>query len=121
MEVLRQFKELHIDEDCSQLSGHKENCLFFGCTLDKLNGLTLKNCVLNKSTFVTSSIKDALGLTITLDCFSFSGVTYSPLLFDLFLFLLSSSSGNDERRKQIEDILGEVKMKALRKVLRGIE
>lgn len=119
--TLRKFDEVHIEEDCSNITGHKENCLFFGCTFDKLAGLTLKGCDLNKSIFNTSRIRDAMGLTISLDCFSFKSVSYSPLLMDLMLFLLTTTSGNDDRREQIASILGEEKMKTLTRVLRSIE
>lgn len=104
---LRNFEHTHIDEDCQGISGHHENELFFNCKFNKVNGLTLKNCDLNNSTFNTESINDALGLTVTLDCHSFSNVTLSPLMFDLLLMLLTKTKGNDAKRRALIDVVGK--------------
>lgn len=107
MRTLRAFNASHIDEDNTSLSGMHENELFFNCTFDKLNGLTLKDCVLSHSKFTTNNIKDALGFTLTLDCFNFKDVEFSPLLFDLYLLMAIQSSGNTEKRKKLIEILGK--------------
>src|SRR6185436_17322407 len=104
-EVLRRFSETHIDEDCSNLTGNHENALFFNCTLCSLSGLTLKNCDLNRSKFTTDQIRDALGFTLTLDCNSFSGVEFPPLLFDLLMVLAITTRGNDEKRAKLFEVV----------------
>src|SRR5512146_2016906 len=86
--ALRNFAALHIDEDCTSIKGTHDNELFFNCIFEQLNGLTLRNCDLKQSKFITNSIRDALGFTLTLDCHSADNVEYSPLLFKLFLVLL---------------------------------
>lgn len=116
-EVLREFEDKHIDEDCRSLSGTHENELFYNCVFDKLNGLNLIGCDLNQSKFKTSSIKDAMGFAMTLDCFSFKGVEYSPVLFDLLLVLITLTRGNDEKRRQLSQIIGIEKLAAMKKVL----
>lgn len=121
MNCLRHFDEQHIREDCSEMKGAHENALFYGCKFDKLNGLTLKNCDLNKSHFTTESIRDALGFTMTLECMSFRNVEYSPLLFDLFLCLAAMSSGNDEKREKLKDIVGRQRFEALTRILNCTE
>src|SRR5690348_6236770 len=98
-ERLRDFSEINIDKDCSTLEGVHDNGLFFNCTFEKLNKLTLSNCDLNKSKFTTSKLRDALGFTMTLDCMSFRDVEYSELLFDLFLCLATMTKGNDAKRE----------------------
>lgn len=118
---LRCFDEKHIDEDCSQLTGRHTNGLFFGCTFRNLVGLELIHCDLNSSRFTTSSVRDALGFSLTLDCHSFNNVEYSPLLMELLLYLLTTTKGNDEYRGKIADMLGPTKMEALRRVLRETE
>ncbi len=116
-ESLREFNQVHIDEDCRGLSGTHTNELFFNCVFDKLSGLNLVDCDLNESKFKTSSIQDALGFSMTLDCFSFKGVEYSPLLFDLLVVLMSLTHGNDEKRRKLVDVIGPEKMQAMKRVL----
>lgn len=119
---LRQFSEIHIDEDRSELhSVQLDNALLHGCTFRDLRGVVLKDCVLNRSKFTTESVREALGFTLTLDCHSFNDVEFSPLLFDLLLFLLTTSAGNDDKRKRLADLLGKERVGAFEKVLRSVE
>jgi hypothetical protein len=118
---LRDFDEVHIEQDCQELTGTHENGLFFGCVFDRLTGLTLKDCDLNRSQFLTSKVRDALGFTLTLDCNSFSGVEYSPLLFDLFLCLATLTKGNDAKREKLLDVVGRERAAALLRILRATE
>ena len=121
MTKVREFAEEHIEEDCSSLCGERSNELFFGCTFDKLSGLTLHNCDLNRSKFVTKRFRDALGFTLTLDCHSFKDVEYSALLFDSMLFLLCQTRGNDEKREALVQLLGPEKMSVFERLLGGAE
>jgi hypothetical protein len=119
---LRNFNAIHIEENCEGISGFHENELFFGCTFKKLNDLTLKNCDLNGSKFLTDDIRDALGFTLTLDCHSADNVEYSPFLFDLILLLLCKTRGNDEKRKKILfEIIGKDRAKSLLNTLSRLE
>jgi hypothetical protein len=121
-DCLRNFDAIHIEEDCQGISGVHENELFFGCTFKKLNDLTLKNCDLNGSKFLTDDVRDALGFTLTLDCHSADNVEYSPFLFDLILILLCKTRGNDEKRKKILfDIIGKDRAKQLLKTFSSLE
>jgi hypothetical protein len=121
MKPLHEFSEVHVGEDCRKISGDHKNGLFFECDFEKLRGLTLKDCTLNRSRFLTSDIKDALGFTLSLQCGSFKGVEYSPLLFDLFLLLASMSSGNDSKRKALLDVIGRERAIELLEQMRGLE
>jgi hypothetical protein len=121
MSELRKFSEIHIDEDCSAMSGPHENGLFFNCRFNKLNGLTLTDCDLNGSRFETNTVRDALGFTLTLGCHSFSGVEYSPLLFDLLIVLMTMSKGNDEKRQKLIDVIGVDRHAVLMKILGRLE
>lgn len=118
---LRDFSETHIDEDCSTITGLKDNALFFNCAFNKLNGLTLKDCDLNKSEFKTESVADALGFAMSLSCLSFRGVKYSETLFDLLLTLITMTVGNDEKRKKLIDVVGERRWQAIMRMLTDIE
>lgn len=118
---LRKFSEIHIDEDCSQLGGEHNNALFHNCKFHKLNGLSLVDCDLYKSEFTTESIRDALRFAVTLNCHSFRGVKLSPLIFDLILMLLTMSEGNDEKRRQLIEVIGQSRYDALNRVLERVE
>ncbi len=121
MDRLRNFSEEHIREDCTNITGRHSNGLFYGCRFDKLNGLTLEDCDLNASSFETSKVRDALGFTMTLSCFSFRGVCFSELLFDLFLCLAYMTVGNDLKREKLLDVVGRERAKAILNLLGRIE
>jgi hypothetical protein len=118
---LREFSGVHIREDCKTLTGVHDNELFHQCKFEKLNGLTLKDCVLTESEFGTDSVRDALGFTLTLGCHSFEDVRYSPLLFDLMLTLMTMTQGNTRKREQLIDVVGKSRYQALLKVLKANE
>jgi hypothetical protein len=119
--ALEGFNEIHIEEDCSDLKGDHEKALFYGCTFNNVNGLTLKNCDLTKSQFTTETIKDAMGLTLTLDCLSFRQLGLSPLMFDLMLCLLTMTKGNEDRVEELKRVVGLNRYEAIMRVLKGLE
>jgi hypothetical protein len=119
--ALREFSEVHIDEDCRSIRGGHENGLFFNCDFDRLSDVTLKNCVLTNSRFNASSIRDVLGFTVTLDCNSFVDVELSPEIFDLLLTLLTATKGNDAKREKLLDVIGRHKAERLRTLLKQTE
>jgi hypothetical protein len=121
MERLRDFNKTVIGQDCKDLTGHHENELFFECEFKNLTGLTLKDCVLDRSRFTTDSIREALDFTMTLSCHSFNGVEYSPLLFDLLLTLITMTKGNEEKRAKLIDVVGKNRYETIRRVLNRIE
>jgi hypothetical protein len=118
---LHRFTEKHIDEDCESLTGVHRNELFFNCRFKKINDLVLENCELNGSEFLTDSVRDALGLTMTLSCPSFRGVALSSLLFDLYLLLAYLTKGNDVKREKLLDVIGRPRAAALLKLLEATE
>jgi hypothetical protein len=118
---MRDFNATHIDANCEDVSGFHENELFFNCMFKKLNGLTLKNCDLNRSQFNPEEVRDALGFTVTLDCHSFADVKLNPLAFDLILCLLIKSAGNDTKRRKLVDVIGKDRLLALLKEMSTLE
>lgn len=119
--ALRNFDQTFIDSDCKTLSGLHDNELFFNCVFENLNNLTLSNCDLNQSKFLTASIRDALNFTLTLNCHSFDKVEFSELLFDLLLVLVTKTTGNDLKREQLLDVIGRDRASAINKILKTIE
>ncbi|CAK0752179.1 hypothetical protein CCP3SC15_1830002 [Gammaproteobacteria bacterium] len=120
METLREFSEIHIEQGEPVHPKEYENALFFDSVFDDLRGLTLKDCDLNRSRFVTADVEKALGFTLTLNCHSFGGVEYSPLLFDLLLYLLTITKGNDAKRHELKKLLGP-RWAALNRLLPSID
>lgn len=123
MESLKNYppEAVHIDRDCSELSGRHVDNVFYNCTFRKLGGLTLEHCDLNRSKFATDKVEDALNFTVTLNCLSFANVEISPLLFDLILCLLLKSSGNTEKRRQLIEVIGRQRTAELLQILKGLE
>jgi hypothetical protein len=119
---LREFSAIHIDENCENLTGFHENALFYNCTFRNLRGLTLKDCVLTKSKFLTDKVEDALGFTISIgDCLSFADVEYSPLLFDMNLLMLIKTAGNTEKREALIKLLGRDRVHELLTKFKSLE
>lgn len=105
--MFRIFKEKHIDEVFEGVPSPKKNVEFYGCTFKNLAGAVLQNCSLMGCKFAMTEPEAIIGLTVTMDCFSFGGVELSPEVFDLLLLLMCKSKGNTEKRKKIiEDIVG---------------
>lgn len=119
---LRDFNRTTLDADLSNGPvGFRENELFFNCTFKNVRGATFKNCDLNGSKFLTDKLEDALGLTMTFDCHSVDNVEFSPLMFDLLLVLLLKSKGNNEKRKQLIDIIGKERLYELLTAMKTLE
>jgi len=121
LEPLHKFDEVHVEENCENLSGFHENGLFFGCTFKDLRGLTLKDCDLNHAKFLTDDVREALGFTLTISCLSFNNAEYSPLLFDLLCLLMYKTKGNDEKREKLLDIVGRDRAEKLLHILKRLE
>lgn len=120
--TLRNWNATHIEENCESLQGLHDNELFWNCTLNNLKGVTLKNCVLKGSQVTTKDLKDALGFTLTVgDCGSFRDVKYSEELFDLFLVLMITTSGNTEKRRKLLDVVGKPKVAEILHTLATLE
>jgi len=98
--------KFHIDEDCQTITGEHDDEVFYNCLFRDLNGLTLRNCDLNQSRFLTEDVKQMLTFTVTLNCHSFADVELSATIFDYLLLLLVRTKGNTEKRKQLIEILG---------------
>lgn len=119
---LRDWTKTHIDENCEALSGSHENALFYNCTFNHLRNVTLKNCVLTGSKFLTKDLRDALGFTMTLgDCGSFKDVEYSEELFDLYLCMAIMTKGNTEKRRKLLDIVGRDRVREILQTLSTLE
>lgn len=117
----RQFSAVHIDEDCTALEGEHDNALFFNCKFKNLKGVTLRNCDLSTSQFVTDDVRDALNFTVTLNCHSFRDVELSETLFDLYLLMLCKSAGNDDKRDKLLDVIGRDRAERWLTLLKRIE
>lgn len=117
----RDWNEVHIREDCTSIKGKHDNGLFFGCKFDDLRGVSLTNCDLSTSQFVTDDIRKAMNFTMTLNCHSFRDIELSEELFDLYLALLLTTKGNDEKRDKLADVIGRRKAERLLSLLKRLE
>lgn len=110
-----------INADCTELTGHHKGRTFFNCTFRKLNGLTLEECDLNRSQFLTDTIEDSLGFTATINCHTFGNVELSPFLFDLLLCLLLKTKGNTEKRRMLLEVIGKDRAYELLSKMKDLE
>lgn len=118
----RKFTATHIDEDVTELTGLHENAIFHNCTFRNLRGLTLKDCVLARSKFVTDKVEDAMGFTFTVgDCGTFRDVEYSEYLFDLLLVMMIQTAGNTSKRRKLIDVVGRDRVYRLLKQFKDLD
>ncbi len=101
------FREKHSSEDITEVPAPKEGALFHRCTFHKLNGAVLKDCKLYGSKFVMTKPQDIIGVTLTMDCDTFTNVELSPEVLDYLLLLICRTSGNNTKRLAIiEKVVG---------------
>jgi hypothetical protein len=100
-------KETYSHQTFTEVPPDAEGAIFYDCTFLKLNGGSLKNCVLHSSTFAMTKPEDIIGLTVTMDCNSFKELELSPEVFDLLLLLMCRTKGNNAKRMAIiENVVG---------------
>lgn len=93
------WTEKHMYEE-PQIQGRRMiRALLWACKLDRLRNTTLEHCCLAHSSLSPRRVQDILGLTLTLDCFSFKDLAVNELAFDLMLYLLTLTTGNDAKRE----------------------
>lgn len=104
---MSKFAKIHSGEIFDKAPAPADNEFFYDCVFNKLNGAVLKNCKLFGSRFAMTRPKDIIGLTVTMDCDSFSNLELSPEVFDYLLLLMCRTKGNKQKRLDIiEKVVG---------------
>jgi len=106
MSSLRNWNAKHYREKMGDLSGRTlQNELLAECEITGLARAVLRDCDLRGTRVNIDDLRRLLGVTVTLDCYTFSGLVLSELVFDAFLFLLSLTEGNDDKRDRVRSII----------------
>lgn len=117
MSRLRAYSETHIGESLPDLTGRRfYGALLADCKLGRVAGAVFKDCVLAGSELQASDVRDFLGVTLTLDCFTFEGLRLSPEALDGILFLLTMTQGNDATREKIAAAIDPERLKLYRRL-----
>ena len=95
--------------------------LFYECTFKNLRGTVFEHCSLLESSFEPDRIEDLLGLTLTLDCFTFKDVRLNKLTFDALVYLLAQTKGNDQQREVLMRLLDAGRAEQFDKVFANLE
>lgn len=102
------WTQVLVGESLGDVSGRRfERAVLRDCTITKVNGARFINCDLYHSALEVDEIYHMLGVTITLDCFSFEGLRLSEVALNSILFLLTTTLGNDSKRQRILGLLSE--------------
>jgi len=118
----RQFSETHQGEALGDVRGRRfDNALLADCEIARIAGATFKNCVMDGSSIQADDIRDILGVTVTLDCFTFVGLRLSPVTLDAFLYLLVQTTGNDTTRAKVEAAIDPQRLRLFRKLFPQVE
>ncbi len=120
--MFRAYKEIHNREVFEEVPPPKNNVEFYNCTFKNLANATLTNCSLSGCKFDMTKPEEIIGLSVTMDCFSFSNLELSPEVFDLLLLLICKTKGNNEKRLAIiETIVGHDRAIELLRELEHLE
>ena len=79
--------------------------LFHACRFEKLAGVVFERCCLMGSSWKPRRAEDMLGVTVTMDCFTFEGLEMNELAFDAFLYMLVMTRGNDAKRDMVRRLI----------------
>jgi len=113
----RKFSEVHQDAPLGDVRNRPfRNALLSDCVLTRIAGATFENCVMAGSSVQADDIRDILGATVTLDCFTFEGLRLSPTTLDAFLYLLVQTVGNDTTRAKLEAAIDPQRLRLFRKL-----
>lgn len=108
----RQYTESHINENLGDVTRRRfYNALLYECKIKKFAAAEFVHCVLSGTRLEPESLRDILGATFTLDCFSYGGVFLNELAFDAHLYLLSLTAGNDAKREKLREMIAPERMR----------
>ena len=112
----REWRAIHIDEDLGDVSGrHFENELFCRCRVTGIAHARFIDCDLRNSSLDVNDLRKLIGAVVSLSCYTFDSVALSRLSFDAFLFLLSLTKGNDDKRQRLQELIDPQHMMYLRR------
>lgn len=119
---MRAYKAVYQGATFEDVRGRRfDNALLSDCVLRRIAGATFCNCVLAGSTVDADDIRDILGATVTLDCFTFEGLRLSPTTLDAFLYLLTLTTGNDTTRGRLEAAIEPQRLRLFQKLFPSTE
>jgi len=119
---LRQFSETHIDERLPDLRGLRfRDALFHDCRIGRVAGAVFERCAMAGSSVEVDDPRDLLGVTATLDCFTFRGLRLSSVALDALIFLLTMTVGNDATRKKLESCIDPRRLQLFRTMFPNLE
>ena len=103
---MRHWRETHHREDLGDLSGRRiENALLADCRITGLAGARIANCDLRGTEIDIQDLRKLLGVTVTLDCFTFDGLKPSEFVVDAMTYLLSTCDIADSKRQQLRSTI----------------
>lgn len=104
------------------MAGRKfENELFSGCRFTRLARAQFIHCDLRESEIAVRDIRDMLGVTATLDCFTFEGVKLSEVAVDGLLFLLTLAAIPQEKKDAIRALIPSARLEFFDRIFERIE
>lgn len=102
------WRAIHDSQNLPDVSGkHFVRELFYGCRFENVRNATFQQCCLLNSKFDARNLTDVLGVTMSLDCFTFSGLEFNDAAFSGIVQLLSLTKGNDEKRAILRRLASE--------------
>jgi hypothetical protein len=100
------WRNSRIEENLGDISGRRfvrEN--LHGSRITVMRGAVLEHCNMAEVQIEPKRLSDLLGVTMTIDCFSFEDLRMNELAMDAMLYLLAKTKGNDEKREVLKSLI----------------
>ena len=111
---MKREREAHYNEEFGDVRGQVfNNQLLHRCHITGMSNATFKKCNLRNSHIDIKSLTDILGVTMTLDCFTFNELRLSPEVLDALIFLLTTTAENDEKRAALRSMIDPKRLRLL--------
>lgn len=102
------WRAIHDSVNLPDVSGQRFfRELFYNCRFENVRNATFADCCLLNSKFDARNLTDVLGVTMSLDCFTFSGLEFNEAAFSGIVKLMSLTKGNDEKRAILRRMVSE--------------
>lgn len=106
----RNWRNVHYRKNLGDVRGRRfQNELISECHVTNVAGAYIVNCDCRGTHLDIDDVRKLLGVTVTLDCYTFDGLKLSELALDTFLYLLTHTEDNDYKREQVRSLIDPVR------------
>ena len=119
---LRNWRAVRHNQDLGDVSGRRfVNELISGCKVSRVAGAIFLGCDLRGTEVAIDDIRDLVGVSLTLDCFSFHFLKLSPVATDGLLYLISLADIPQDKKDAIRALIPSSRLEEFETAFRTVE